>query len=212
MLRREAPRFSMAIVVRSRDHPHVEVTQAIVIRLTRLSDTSLIVHWFTDSHGLLKTVAKGALRPKSPFAGKLDLFFGGQIGIGRSAKSDLHGLREVAIDQWRQGLRRRYDALLLAAYCCQLIEAAVEPEHPEPELHDLLRRALDHIEEAGPSLRALRHFENELARLLGIAHERRDPEAALRDALGRLPAERSNLMERLSTSAPDFNSSTGQIG
>lgn len=183
----------------------VEVTQAILIRMTKLSDTSLIVHWFTESHGLVKTVAKGARRPKSAFAGKLDLFFGGQISIARSRKSELHGLREVVIDAWREGLRKRYDGMLLAAYFCQLAEAAVEPEHPEPELHDLLRRALDHVEEAGASMRAMRHFENELARLLGVAHERRDPEGALRDALGWLPATRGELLGRLSASGPDFS-------
>ena len=37
---------------------------AILTRLTRLTDTSLIVHWFTADHGLIKTAAKGALRPK----------------------------------------------------------------------------------------------------------------------------------------------------
>jgi len=190
----------------------VEVTRAILIRLTRLSDTSLIVHWFTESHGLVKTVAKGALRHKSAFAGKLDLFFGGQISIARSRQSELHGLREVVIDAWREGLRQRYDSILLASYCCQLVEAAVEPEHPEPQLHDLLRRALDHIEQAGASLRALRHYENELARLLGVAHERRDPEAALRDALGWLPASRTALFERLSGAATDFSSSRHQSG
>lgn len=190
----------------------VEVTRAILIRLTRLSDTSLIVHWFTESDGLMKTVAKGARRQKSAFAGKLDLFFGGQISIARARKSELHGLREVMIDAWREGLRQRYDSILLASYCCQLAEAAVEPEHPEPELYDLLRRALDHIELSGPSLRALRHYENELARLLGVAHERRDPEAALRDSLGGLPASRSALFERLSGAVVDFGSSRHESG
>lgn len=204
--------FSMAMAVDPANVAGVEVTQAILIRLTRLSDTSLIVHWFTESHGLVKTVAKGARRPKSAFAGKLDLFFGGEITVARSRKSELHPLREVAIGAWRERLRTSYAAMLLAAYCCQLAEAAVEPEHPEPELHDLLRRALDHIDQVGPSLRALRHFENELARLLGVAHERRDPEAALCDALGRLPASRGELLERLSDRPADFNSSSGGQG
>ena len=70
---------------------------AIVVRLTRLTETSLIVHWFTQDHGLIKTVAKGARRSKSPFAGKLDLFFGGEIAFVRARRGELHLLREVAI-------------------------------------------------------------------------------------------------------------------
>ena len=185
-------------------------TDAIVIRLTRLTETSLIVHWFTEAHGLVKTVAKGARRTKSPFAGQLDLFFGGEITISQSRRGDLHSLREVAIRQWRVGLRRNYTSTLLAAYCCQLLETAVEPEHPDPGLHDLLKRALDHLDAAPPSLRALRHYESELARLLGVTHHQSPADLSLRDALGSLPASRRELIERLSP-VSDFRSSVDGI-
>lgn len=174
-----------------------------MIRLTRLTETSLIVHWFTEAHGLVKAVAKGARRAKSPFAGQIDLFFGGEITLSRPRSGELLILREVAIRQWREGLRRNYTSTLLAAYCCQLLESAVEPEHPEPELHDLLRRALDHFEAAPPTLRGMIHFENELARILGVSHDRFSAEISLRDALGTLPASRNALVERLSP-AKDF--------
>lgn len=175
----------------------MQATRAIVIRLTRLTDTSLIVHWFTEDYGLVKTVAKGARRPKSPFAGQLDLFFGGEITLQSARRGELHILREVSIRDWREGLRKHYTSTLLAAYCCQLLESAVEPEHPDPALHDLLGRALDHLAAADPSLRALHHFERELARLLGIAHHQQAAELSLREAIGHLPASRAELLERL---------------
>lgn len=174
-------------------------SEAIVIRLTLLTETSLIVHWFTDHHGLVKTVAKGAKRPASPFRGQLDLFFGGEISFSRARQGELHRLQEVVIRDWREGLRRSYTTTLLAGYCCQLLESAVEPEHPDPELHDLLKRALDHLDAKGPSLRALRHFEAELARILGVSHHFQPAEVSLRDTLGILPASRVELVERLST-------------
>lgn len=177
---------------------------AILIRLTRLSETSLIVHWFTAEHGLQKTVARGARRPGSPFSGKLDLFFGGEIVWAVAKRGELHALRDVSVASWRTGLRKTYNATLLAGYFCRLLEQAVEPGHAEPELHDLLRRGLDHVDESGPSLRALTHYERELARMLGVSHDRRDPETALRDALGDLPAIRRELLDRLK---PDFDSS-----
>jgi DNA repair protein RecO (recombination protein O) len=172
-------------------------SRAILIRLTRLTDTSLIVHWFTEDHGLVKTVAKGARRPNSPFAGSLDLFFSGEISFARARRGELHSLREVVIRDWRQGLRRDYSATLLAGYCCQLLELAVEPEHPEPALFDLLRRALDHVADQPPTLRAMCHFEAELARLLGVSHPHTAAETALQHALGPLPANRKPLLERL---------------
>src|SRR5437763_16279279 len=75
----------------------MESTEAILIRKRKFSDTSLIVSWCTDSFGCVQTVAKGARRLKSPFAGKLDLFFEAEISIVRSRKTDLHTLTEVEL-------------------------------------------------------------------------------------------------------------------
>jgi DNA repair protein RecO (recombination protein O) len=175
----------------------VFATEAILIRTTRLTDTSLIVHWFTESEGLVKTVAKGALRPKSVFAGKLDLFFSGEIGVARARKGELHILREVAISDWRQGLRRQYASTLMAGYFCQLVESAVEPGYPDPPLYDLLRRGLDYLDTGEPTTRALLHFEKQLAGVLGISGGKGSGEDSLRDHIGRLPGTRRQLLERL---------------
>ena len=179
----------------------MERSAAILTRLTKLTDTSLIVHWFTAEAGLIKTVAKGARNPKSAFAGKLDLFFSAEINWSASRRSELHSLREVSPENCRPGIRRNYDSTLLAAYFCRLLENAVEREHPEPELHDLLGRALDHVETEGASTRALRHFEHELARCLGLAHEKRHAAPALKEALGGLPPLRDQIFDRLEIGA-----------
>lgn len=172
-------------------------TEAILIRTTRLTDTSLIVHWFTEGEGLVKTVAKGALRPRSPFAGKLDLFFSGEIGVSRARAGELHVLREVSISHWREGLRRSYESTLMAGYFCQLMEASVEPGHADAGLHDLLRRGLDHLDSENPSMRAMLHFERQLAELLGISGGQGAVPERLREHLGRLPAARRQLEERM---------------
>ena len=199
-------RFSVALGAAAGDAQGVHSTRGIIIRITKLTDSSLIVHWFSEAHGLVKTVARGARRPKGPFTGQLDLFFGGELVFQRAKRGELHALREVAIDAWRHGLRRDYTSTLFAAYCCLLLEKSVEPEHAEPEMHDLLGRALNHIDANGPSLRALRHYEKELARLLGVEHQRRPADQSLRDLLGELPSGRSELVERLSA-ADDLGSS-----
>ena len=175
----------------------MEKSTAVLTRLTKLTDTSLIVHWFTADAGLIKTVAKGARRPKSPFAGKLDLFFSAEVNWAPSRSGELHSLREVSPTHWRSNIRRDYHSTLIGAYFCRLLEIAVEREHPEPELHSLLERALDHVDEEGASIRALRHFEHEMARILGVAHEKRQAAPALREALGGLPPQRAQLFDRL---------------
>ena len=84
----------------------MDKARGIVIRLTKLGDTSLIVHWCTQEAGLMKTVAKGSRRPKSPFAGKLDLFVEADLVWVPSRKSELHTLKEVDVTDFRSALRR----------------------------------------------------------------------------------------------------------
>jgi DNA repair protein RecO (recombination protein O) len=191
----------------------MEHCQGILIRLTKLTDTSWIVHWFTAGYGLIKTVAKGARSPKSPFAGKLDLFFDAEVHWSRARTGELHQLRESAPTATRETIRGDYNAMLLSGYWCRLLELAVEREHPEPELFGLLRRGLDHVVERGASIRAMQHFEQELAKYLGIAKERRHAAAALREALGGLPPQRAQLLERLSSTRelPVAESESGDL-
>ncbi|MFU8892412.1 MAG: DNA repair protein RecO [Luteolibacter sp.] len=178
-------------------------TRGILTRLTKLTDTSLIAHWFTADAGLLKTVARGARRPKSPFAGKLDLFFSGEISLTRARRGSLDTLKEVVIENCRDELRKSWPATLMAGYFCQLAETVVEPGHPEPEIFDLLGRALDHLECEPPTLLALKFYEAEIARNLGISEHPGQSESALREVLGVLPSARARILDLLSAGEPE---------
>ena len=178
--------------------PIIDTTPAILLRKIKLTDTSLIVTWFTQAHGKIKTVAKGARRPKSPFAGKLDLFFHEEIQFHRSRTSELHILKEVALRETHEGLRQNYERMLLASYFVELIDLATELEHAAPELYDLLVRAFSYLNTGAATKRALQHFEAELCRLLGIRVEKhQSPAMAIGHVAGRLPSERGELLARL---------------
>ena len=178
----------------------MEKSRGIIIRLTKLTETSWIVHWCTQGDGLIKTVAKGARRPKSPFAGKLDLFFESDLSWVRSRKSELHTLREVAVLDYRENLRKRYVDTVMASYFVNLLACVVELDHPVPELYDLLHRGLNYLGEKGADRRGFLHYENELARLLGVAHDRMTAALSLEQAFGNLPRGRNACLEMLGTS------------
>jgi len=126
-----------------------ERARFLLLRTYPLSDTSLIVRWLTREHGKIATVAKGARRPKSPFAGKLDLFFLCDLSFVRSRKSELHALKEVGLlDSWPE-LRRDLSRLHRAAYVAALIEQTTEPDSPVPELFELLLGFLQTLRSAG---------------------------------------------------------------
>lgn len=174
----------------------MESTSALLLRRTKYSDSSLIVTWLTCDHGKLKTMAKGALRPKSAFGGAIDLFFETEISFARSLRSEIHTLREVVLVNPFEGLRKDYGRVEMASYFVELLELMTEIEQPVPELFDLLRRALGYLEGASPSRRALLHFESELARLLGI-HIEGNAYAALSRVCHHLPESRRRLIEKL---------------
>jgi DNA repair protein RecO (recombination protein O) len=170
----------------------------------KFSDTSLIVSWCTESLGCIQTVAKGARRPKSPFAGKLDLFFEAEIQIARSRKSSLHTLTEVVLRSPFAGIRRNYLRTQTAAYFIELIEICTECDHREPELFALLRRAFGYLDVNDPTQRAVAHFETELARIAGVHDMKKlkaDPAFALGSLFGRLPLSRTPLLKRLTAEA-----------
>ena len=178
----------------------METTAAILLRKIKLTESSLIITWFTEAHGKLKTVAKGARRPRSPFAGRLDLFFAAEITFARSRQSELHILREVAVRNSREGLRLEYARTQMAAYFVELVEMTTEFEHAVPEVYDLLRRALDFLDTHAPTRRALLHFERELGGLLGVTgihNADADPAQAILRLSGQLPRDRARLLKSL---------------
>ncbi len=176
---------------------NVEHSEGIVMRVTKLTETSCIVRWWTREHGIVETVAKGARRSGSPFAGKIDLFFSADLTWQRAKRGSLHHLRESSVRHYREGLRQRYVNALLAGYFTAMIEKITEIEHPEPEIYDLLVRALDHVAAEGASMRAMRHFERELARLHGVGRQQGEAILELADLGAGLPGMRKELMDRL---------------
>ena len=183
----------------------VETTAAILLRKRKFRDTSLIISWCTESFGCIQTVAKGARRTRTPFAGQLDLFFEAEIQIARSKKSSLHTLTELALINPFAGIRRTYLRTQVAAYFVELIELCTERDHHEPELFALLRRAFNYLDRNDPNLRAVAHFETELARIAGV-HDmkmlKNDPAFALGGLFGKLPVSRKPLLRTLATTQP----------
>jgi DNA repair protein RecO (recombination protein O) len=191
----------------------VESTEAILLRRRKFSDTSLIVSWCTEAFGCIQTIAKGARRAKTPFAGKLDLFFEAEISVVRSRRSNLHTLTEVVLKNPFAGIRRNYLRTQAAAYFVELLEICTERDHREPELFGLLRRAFAYLDTNDPTLRAVAHFESELARIAGVHHVKSVGEAdsfsrdansvsysaafALGNLFGRLPLSRTPLLKTL---------------
>jgi DNA repair protein RecO (recombination protein O) len=175
----------------------VESTQAIVLRRHRLTESSLIISWLAPDLGRIKTIARGALRPRNRLGGVLDLFHQCEIQFQPARSGDLHTLREAVLVDSYPGIRTEFTRVGLAAYAVELIERATEKEAPVPEIFDLLQRALRYLHAQPATQKAMRHFEAELSRLLGIAEPGTSAATALARVLHRLPSVREELLHRL---------------
>jgi DNA repair protein RecO (recombination protein O) len=173
----------------------MEKTEAILIDRMPYRETSLIVQWCAPGAGVFKTIAKGALRPKSPFSGRLDLFVSAEVRFVRGRTTDLHTLAEVAWIAPRLGLRQSYARVLAATYFVKLITQVTERETAIPAIHDLLRKALDYLDGKEPTAALVSRFEQRLAEDLGIAGEDGFPRS-IEDAFHqRLPVQRGQLLK-----------------
>ena len=146
----------------------IETAAGLIIRTRPLTDTSLIVHWLTPEQGRIATVAKGARRPKSPFAGKLDLFYAADFSFQRSRHSELHTLREVMLRELHPQLRQELAYLQQACHATALIEQNTELETPLPEIHALLTAFLAHLTRHPPQPQSQFAFELKLLVELGL--------------------------------------------
>ncbi|MGA9453461.1 MAG: DNA repair protein RecO [Verrucomicrobiia bacterium] len=146
----------------------IQSATGIILRTRPLTETSLIVHWLTPKFGRMATVAKGARRLKSPFHGKLDLFYLADFSFNRSRRSDLHLLREVSLRETHGPLRQDLVGLRQATYAAAFIEQATETETPLPAVFELMRGFLDYLCRQGPVPQAVFAFELKLLHELGL--------------------------------------------
>ncbi len=195
----------------------MEKTEAILINRIRYSETTLIVSWCSAEQGLFKTIAKGALRPKSPFSGLLDLFVSAEIRYTHAKVGDLHTLSDAHWSNPRLGLRQSYGRVLAATYLVKLIELVAEPHAPLPEIHALLAKALDYLCDHDPSAALVERFELRLAEDLGLVGEGGAARGASAHAIEdnfhkRLPVQRRQVLDWISSRPPQSRPASQENG
>ncbi len=184
----------------------MEKDKGSILRLHPLGENSLIVCWCTARHGIIRTAARGARKPNSDYAGRLDLFHECELLFTPARQGDLHALGSIALLSPRLGLRQELTRLRLASYMARLLLATVEPAQGSEALeaesapwHALIAGALDYTADPQTRLRPaiLERFERRLAELHGLYSPALPPHQALLQHYRQLPAGRSGLMEAL---------------
>ena len=146
-----------------------ESSIGIVIGIQPLTDSSLIIRWLSRDFGRIDTVAKGARKPKSSFAGLLDLYYLCEFAMVRGKHSQLCTLREVKLLEPHEGLRRDFQWLRQAAYAADFIRVTTEQDTPIPEFFQLFSGFLEVLQSRPPSPLSILAFEWRALDLLGLA-------------------------------------------
>src|SRR5215216_5192059 len=147
----------------------IESSTGVVLRTRPFAETSIIVQWLTRDLGRISTIAKGAHRNKSPFRGKIDLFFLADLSFNRSRRSELHTLREISLVETHKELRHDLGYLRQAAYCANLIERVTETQTPLPAVFTLFVELLRELPRRPCQRQTIFTFELKLLEELGLS-------------------------------------------
>jgi DNA repair protein RecO (recombination protein O) len=139
----------------------------IVLRTTPLRESDLLVMLYTDVHGRVSAVARGARKSKRRFAGALSLLVLGRYQLGRPPRGELWSLESAdVVREWTR-LSADVVAVAHASYVAELVGAMLPPEAPEPHALDVVVALWDALAAGGPSPGALRAVEIALLDLAG---------------------------------------------
>ncbi len=117
-------------------------TPAIVLRRIDHSETSLICTLYTREYGKISVIAKGARRPKSPFAGILDLMNYLQIVVYTKESRNIQTLSEAEYIRPFNRLQQSMNRAALGMVILETIQQAIIGEEPHPEVFDLIVETL----------------------------------------------------------------------
>jgi DNA repair protein RecO (recombination protein O) len=139
----------------------------VVLRTTPVRESDLIVMLYTERHGRVSAVARGARRSQRRFAGALSQLVLGRYQITRPRRGDLWSLEGGDVEREWTRLAADVVAVAHASYVAELVGALLPTEVPEPEALALIVAIWDSLAEAGPSPGALRAVELALLELGG---------------------------------------------
>jgi len=118
-------------------------TRAFVIKTIPFQDTSQIVRIFTESHGKIAVIAKGARSLKSPFRGYLEQLSLLEVQFYFKPTRDIQTLGKI------EGVRRYFDGCIalrptiLATAILECLDKFIRDHHEDAPVFELVLDTLD---------------------------------------------------------------------
>ncbi|HWV58791.1 MAG TPA: DNA repair protein RecO [Longimicrobiales bacterium] len=122
-------------------------TDSIILQAFAYSESSKILRLATPAHGIIPAIAKGAMRPKSPYGGVLEPFTRGTATIHLKGGRDLQTLSGFDLVRSGHALCRDLTRFAAASVLAELV-LRTTVESAESGTFDLLDAALRELEAA----------------------------------------------------------------
>lgn len=130
----------------------------VVLKTTPLRESDLLVVLYTDVHGRVSAVARGARRSHRRFPGTLSLLVLSRFHLQRG-RGELWSIEAAEIErEWTQ-LATDVIAVAHASYVAELVGALLPAEQPDLHALELVVALWDALADGGPSPGALRAVE-----------------------------------------------------
>ena len=143
--------------------------EAVVIRQRDLGEADRIITLFARDRGKISAVAKGVKRPRSKFAGALQLF--SHLRLLLAAGRTLDVITQLEPIDLFYRLREDMARYAHACYAAELLDVLTEEGAAEPDLFDLLVAVLTALEGGGDPATLIRGYELKLLSRLGYGPE-----------------------------------------
>jgi DNA repair protein RecO (recombination protein O) len=124
-------------------------TPAIVLHAFPYGDTSKIARLATRDHGVQSVIAKGALRPRSPFGACLQSLSAGTARFYLRPHRELHTLAGFDVGDQHAALAADVPRFAAAQALAELVLRFAEAE-PQPDVFQALSQGLDALCAASP--------------------------------------------------------------
>lgn len=119
--------------------------KAIVLKKTKLGESDLILHLLSSDGAQLRAVAKGARKPKSSFASRLELFSISNLLLAPG--KTFYIVKEARLLQANEAIRKDYDLTLAASPMMQIVDKEICEVVENPFYFNLSVKALSIIAE-----------------------------------------------------------------
>jgi len=117
-------------------------TNAIPIKISEYSETSIIASFLTRNFGLVRAIFKGARRKAKAYECSMDLLLPGEL-VFYARNSGLNIIKEYAPKKTHTALRYNLDRYRSAMACLELIRVTAVEGEESRRLFDLFSNALD---------------------------------------------------------------------